>query len=82
MLIIFSAFISGSEVAFFSLSPTDIEEIRKDRKQLEILQLLEEPNRLLATILIANNFINVAIVILSAFLTSTMGTSYKIKLSR
>ena len=70
MLIIFSAFISGSEVAFFSLSPTDIEEIGKDRKQIEILQLLEDPNRLLATILIANNFINVAIVIFSAFLTS------------
>ena len=70
ILIIFSAFISGSEVAFFSLSPKDIEEIGKDRKQIEILQLLEDPNRLLATILIANNFINVAIVILSAFLTS------------
>ncbi len=70
ILIIFSAFISGSEVAFFSLSSADIEEIRKDKKQIEILQLLEDPNRLLATILIANNFINVAIVILSAFLTS------------
>jgi len=70
ILIIFSAFISGSEVAFFSLSPTDIEEIERDKIHIEILQLLQKPNRLLATILIANNFINVAIVILSAFLTS------------
>ena len=70
ILIIFSAFISGSEVAFFSLSPNDIEEIERDKIHLEILQLLQKPNRLLATILIANNFINVAIVILSAFLTS------------
>ena len=70
VLIIFSAFISGSEVAFFSLTLQDIEELKKHEKHNEVLNLLNQPNMLLATILIANNFINVAIVILSAYLAS------------
>jgi gliding motility-associated protein GldE len=70
ILLICSAFISGAEVAFFSLSPSEIEDIEKDKKHLEVLGLLQKPNLLLATILIANNFINIAIVILSAYVTS------------
>ena len=70
ILLVCSAFISGAEVAFFSLSPSEIEDIEKDKKHLEVLWLLQKPNLLLATILIANNFINIAIVILSAYVTS------------
>lgn len=70
MLIVFSAFISGAEVAFFSLSSREIEEIEKQDKKLTILALLQNPNKLLATILIANNFINVAIIVLSAYVSS------------
>jgi len=70
ILLVCSAFISGAEVAFFSLSPSEIEDLEKDKKHLEVLGLLQKPNLLLATILIANNFINIAIVILSAYVTS------------
>lgn len=65
-----SALISGSEVAYFSLSPSDKEEIENNKiKSASVLvSLLERPKRLLATILIANNFVNVAIVILSSFI--------------
>jgi len=69
-MLVCSAFISGAEVAFFSLSPSEIEDIEKDKKHLEVIGLLQKPNLLLATILIANNFINIAIVILSAYVTS------------
>ncbi len=64
ILLIFSGFISGSEVALFSLSKSDIES-KSDLKSFKIItNLLEKPNKLLATILIANNLINIAIVIL------------------
>ncbi|GAB4250266.1 MAG: gliding motility-associated protein GldE [Vicingaceae bacterium] len=72
ILLILSALISGSEVAFFSLNPNDLEELKsKKSKSIEALnKLLNSPKRLLATILIANNFVNIAIVIISAFLVS------------
>ena len=64
ILLIFSGFISGSEVALFSLSKSDIES-KSDLKSFKIItNLLEKPNKLLATILIANNLINIAMVIL------------------
>ena len=69
LLLIFSALVSGSEVAYFSLSPTDkqkLEEKGSLRSSL-VLGLINRPERLLGTILISNNFINVGIVILSAF---------------
>lgn len=66
LLLVSSAFISASEVAYFSLTSTDLEEIDNDN----VSQLLHKPNDLLATILIVNNFINVAIVVISAYLTS------------
>ncbi|MCF8276306.1 MAG: gliding motility-associated protein GldE [Flavobacteriales bacterium] len=67
-----SAMISGAEVAYFSLSRTELDEMEesdlKIRKQA--LTLLKKPKKLLATILVANNFVNVGIVILSTFLTA------------
>ena len=61
-----SAFVSASEVAYFSLTSAELEEMDNDN----VRQLLQNPNELLATILIANNFINVAIVVISTYLTS------------
>ncbi len=74
LLLFGSALISGSEVAFFSLKPFDIEEIEKDngKRAKTTMTLLEKPKRLLATILIANNFINVSIIILSAYLSAKL----------
>ena len=66
LLLVCSAFISGSEVALFSLSQKDVDEILdKDfNKGTLISRLLEKPKKLLATILVANNFVNIAVVIL------------------
>ncbi|TYB70709.1 gliding motility-associated protein GldE [Bizionia gelidisalsuginis] len=74
ILLICSALISGAEVALFSLTRTDIEqEDYKSSKAIEIITgLLERPKKLLATILVANNFINIGIVILFAFLGNFM----------
>lgn len=68
-LLMLSAFASGSEVAFFSLNPNMIRSIKEknDTRSKIILDFLKEPEELLATVLIANNFINIAIVILSGF---------------
>jgi len=73
-LLIGSALVSGSEVAFFSISSRDLDELMEtDKSKHEsISELLDHPKTLLATILIANNFINVAVVILSSFITSTL----------
>ncbi|MGY8989662.1 MAG: gliding motility-associated protein GldE, partial [Flavobacteriales bacterium] len=72
VLIFLSALISGSEVSFFSLSSKNLEKLSEidERKEKKIRKLLKNPNKLLATILIANNFINVSIIILSSFLIS------------
>ncbi len=69
LLLIFSALISGSEVAFFSLNPTEKEELNTTKTKIneQILTILNSPKRLLATILISNNFVNVAIIILSTY---------------
>jgi len=70
ILLIGSALVSGSEVAFFSLSPNDLHDIHqeKDPTADKLIELKEKPRKLLATILISNNFINIAIVIISDFL--------------
>lgn len=67
LLIIASGLISGSEVAFFSLSPNDIRTLHDDDSAASkrIIELKEKPRTLLATILIANNLVNIAIVVLS-----------------
>lgn len=61
-----SAFVSGSEIAFFSLSPADMNEIEDEKhpSDTKIRRLLDDSERLLATILCSNNFINVAITLL------------------
>lgn len=72
VLLLFSAFLSGSEVAFFSIKGEDLARIREDntKRDQAVLKLLAKPRTLLATILISNNVVNIAIVILSTFLTS------------
>lgn len=67
LLLCVSAFVSASEVAFFSLSPQDLNEIEADSSSVgnNIRELRKEPEHLLGTILITNNFVNVAIVMLS-----------------
>lgn len=74
VLLFFSALISGAEVALFSLTRADLEqEDVQSSKAIQIIsKLLERPKKLLATILVANNFINIAIVILFAFLGNFM----------
>lgn len=63
-----SGFVSGSEIAFFSLSPAQCDELEEEGKRGErILSMLDKPERLLATILIANNLVNVTIVVLCNF---------------
>lgn len=67
-LLVCSALISGAEVAFFSLTRSDIDQgLEEKSTAFQIIsRLLERPKKLLATILVANNFINIAIVILFA----------------
>jgi gliding motility-associated protein GldE len=73
LLLICSALISGSEIAFFSLKPKALQELEEENSVVGqlIVQLLERPRRLLATILISNNFINVAIIVVSAVILPT-----------
>ena len=66
VLLLVSAFASGSEIAFFSLSPADVDELEDEKTETDrkILMLREDSERTLATILIANNFVNVTIIML------------------
>ncbi len=78
LLILCSALISGSEVAFFSLTANDLKKCEEDNSKSSslILKLLGKPKRLLATILIANNLVNVAIVTISTYMSWELaGTS-------
>ena len=73
LLLALSALVSGSEIAFFSLNPKRLESDKKNNTTISIiLSLLYRPKRLLATILVANNFINIAIVLLFASLSNTL----------
>ena len=71
-LLFCSAMISGSEVAFFSLDASKWEDERDTTSVTQIKKMLHKPNHLLATILISNNFINVAIIILSTYMTNSL----------
>lgn len=62
-----SGFVSGSEIAFFSITPQQEEDLEDTPKGAGILRLLAQPERLLATILITNNLVNVSIVVLCNF---------------
>ena len=80
-LLISSALVSGTEVAFFSLSQTDLNELSNNGKEDNIVvNLLEKPRKLLATILITNNFINILIVLLFASLSETLFSEYNYQL--
>jgi len=74
ILLIGSALMSGSEVAYFSLRPEDLEKLKADKgkKAKTALKLYSNPEKLLSTVLVANNTINIAIVLLAAFLSSLM----------
>ena len=74
VLLICSALISGTEVAFFALTPADLElDVEKQtKKESLVVRLLEKPKKLLVTILVANNFINIAIVLIFASLGETL----------
>lgn len=67
MALFVSGFVSGSEIAFFSLTPAQEDELEESSKGDGVLRLLRSPERLLATILIANNLVNVTIVVLCNF---------------
>ena len=69
ILLIFSGYASGSEIAFFSLSPNDLNELDEDRSDSDrqIKELLEDSERTLATILITNNLVNVTIIMLANY---------------
>lgn len=71
VLLMMSALVSGSEVAFFSLSPNEMKDLEEEQSKRNtiIIEWLERPKDLLATILILNNFINVGIVILSSYIS-------------
>jgi putative hemolysin len=70
ILLFISALASGSEAAFFSIGPSEKEALKqqKSKSAKMVLQLLEKPRELLATLLITNNFVNIAIVILTSTL--------------
>ena len=72
LLLLCSAIISGSEVALFSISPTEIDELKEDHNSANnlIAKMVENPKKLLATVLIANNLVNISIVLISPELTN------------
>lgn len=77
ILLVCSALISGAEVAFFGLSPTDVNGIQEEgtSKGGIVVALLKRPKKLLATILIANNSINIGIVLLFSSIGDTIFSS-------
>jgi gliding motility-associated protein GldE len=85
ILLVASALVSGSEVAFFSIQPRDLDELKEVNKTgfESLSELLKRPKALLATILIWNNFINVGIVVLSSYLSEKFfdfGDSQQLKI--
>lgn len=74
LLLAISAAISSSEIAFFSLGPAQLDTLKNDnsKRSQMALTLIERPKKLLATILIANNFANVAIILLSSYIINAI----------
>lgn len=66
--LVISAFVSAAETALFSLTPTDMEALKNDSSPTDkkIIELINSPKRLLATLLISNNFMNIVVVIISS----------------
>ena len=77
-----SGFVSGSEIAFFSITPQQAEELDESTSSQRIKRLLATPERLLATILIANNLVNVTIVVLMSFALSELFAMMKAQLPK
>lgn len=73
-LLVCSALMSGTESAYFSLSPSDIDAVERNvhKSDKYVLKNIEDSEKLLATVLIGNNLVNVAIVILSSFITNSL----------
>ncbi|MDE6536181.1 MAG: DUF21 domain-containing protein, partial [Muribaculaceae bacterium] len=71
LLLLVSGFVSGSEIAYFSLTPQDLDEADEESSRpdftAQVRALLKKPERLLATILIANNLVNISIVVLTNY---------------
>ena len=81
LLLVFSGYASGSEIAFFSLSPVDLNELddEKNPRDRKILALRKNSERTLATILITNNLVNVTIIMLCNYFFAQVfdfGTAY------
>ena len=76
ILLMLSAIASGSEVAFFSLTQRDMEELesRSDSASRRVIDLMSNPDRLLATILVANNMVNICLVIISTQIVDNIFT--------
>ncbi len=81
LALLLSGFISGSEIAYFSLTPAQEEDLDDSNAGRRVLALLRKPERLLATILIANNLVNVAIVVLTNFALGPVFTGMNAVLS-
>jgi gliding motility-associated protein GldE len=73
-LLAFSAMLSATEVAFFSITPSQLRELKEKNtgNARQVVSLLKNPEKLLAAVLIANNFLNIAIVILSSFVCDSL----------
>jgi gliding motility-associated protein GldE len=75
ILLFISALVSGSEVAYFSMNASDRQKLKKKSRTNElVLKNLENPEKLLATILVTNNFVNIGIIILTANITNNLVT--------
>ncbi|MBR1469150.1 MAG: gliding motility-associated protein GldE [Prevotella sp.] len=74
LLLFVSGFASGSEIAFFSLSPADLAELNEEKTatDVRIKQLRDDSERTLATILITNNFVNVTIIMLCNYIFASV----------
>lgn len=73
VLLVASGFASGSEIAFFSLSPSDVAELDEERdSDKKIMTLRDDSERTLATILITNNFVNVTIIMLLNYVIASV----------
>lgn len=76
LLLLLSGFASASEIAFFSLSPTDVESLDPDKSSLDkLIELLrDDSERTLATVLITNNLVNVAVIMLCNYIFGSLFT--------
>jgi putative hemolysin len=74
LLLMGSALLSGAEVAYFSLEPADLQELKADKSKTaaKVIRLLERPKRLLATLLIGINFLNIGVVVISTVISERL----------